>query len=143
VGLEARSPLLDRSVAEYAFGTVLVRGLHRPSKEPLRRIAQKLVGTELARARKGQFQTPLPAWFAGPLRGYVREQIDHLHHALPGVLSPAATERIQREHAQRSRDHALKLWSLVTLAEWSRLYPGLSVANTRSTTGVDAREAAG
>ena len=43
--------------------------------------------------------------------------------ALPGVLEPAVLTRVELEHAAGKRDHALKLWSLVVLAEWLRLYP--------------------
>jgi len=127
VGLEARCPLLDHRVVEHAFAHLDDTSIRR-KKEPLRRIVRDVVGTDLAGARKGPFQTPLSEWFAGPLRPWVRDRIASLHESLPETFAREHIDRVEREHAERSADHGLKLWSLAALAEWCNLYPGLTIA---------------
>jgi asparagine synthase (glutamine-hydrolysing) len=125
-GLEARSPLLDAGLVEFAFDTLLADPRNR-SKRPLRQMASSFLGPELAAAPKEGFQTPFAAWFAGPLRAYLRDSVAALQQALPGVFDASVLERIESEHASGRRNHDLKLWSLVALAEWSRLFPGLTL----------------
>jgi asparagine synthase (glutamine-hydrolysing) len=128
-GLEARSPLLDARLVEYAFGTLLAGGRKQAGKIPLRRLAASLLGPEFASTKKEGFQTPLPAWFAGPLRSYVEESLAALQEQLPGVLSESVIRRVQSEHLSGSRDHGLEIWSLVALSEWTKLFPGLQIAD--------------
>jgi asparagine synthase (glutamine-hydrolysing) len=126
-GLEARSPLLDHELFEFAFATLL-RDPPQAAKRPLRRLAAALLGPELAAAPKEGFQTPFGAWFRGPLRPYLRESLAGLRDRLAGLLDAQLLERIEAEHASGRRDHGLKLWGLLALSEWSRLFPGLRVA---------------
>lgn len=135
-GLEARSPLLDAKLVEYSFATLLADERNSVGKQPLRRVAEKLLGPSVAGHKKEGFQTPFAEWFAGPLRGYVRERIDALHANLPGGCDPDFMARIESEHAQRTRNHDLKLWSLVALSEWADLYPGLEVADSDPPAGL-------
>ncbi len=127
VGLEARSPFLDTRVAEHCFDVLLADQGGHPYKAAVRRLAVKLLGPDLAGTRKEGFQTPLASWFAGPLREYVRSSIVVLERALPGAFNAAELRRVEDAHLGGGHEHALKLWSLVVLAEWSRLYPGLSL----------------
>ena len=131
-GLEARSPLLDSRLVEYSFATLLRDPSRFAGKQPIRRMAGRFLGDELAATAKAPFQTPFADWFAGPLRGYVRESIGTIENILPGVFDVARIRAIEAEHAGRRRNHDFKLWGLVTLAEWSKLYPGLRLAEARS-----------
>jgi asparagine synthase (glutamine-hydrolysing) len=128
-GLEARSPLLDSRLVAFCFTTILTKGPPSPSKAPLRRLATKLLGEHLARTKKEGFQTPFASWFAGPLRPYVRERLEHLQHQLPGLFDAHAIRRVENEHARASRNHDLKIWSLLTLSAWAELFDGLTVSD--------------
>ncbi len=126
-GLEARSPLLDSQLMEFSFATLLADE-RNASKLPLRRFAESLLGPVLATVKKEGFQAPFAAWFAGPLRPYARDSLATLRENLPGVFDERMIGRIETEHASRSKNHDLKLWSLVVLGEWSKLYPELRMA---------------
>jgi asparagine synthase (glutamine-hydrolysing) len=130
-GLEARSPLLDSRLVEFAFATLLTDEKRNAGKRPLRRFATTLLGPEHAGEKKEGFQTPFASWFGGPLRGYVREQIVALGKRLPGVFDGDVMERVEAEHAAGTRNHGLKLWSLVALSEWAALFPELRLAEPR------------
>ena len=90
-----------------------------------RTLGTRLLGREIAEAPKAGFQAPFSAWFSGPLRGYVRDKINSLGEALPGLLDSQVLDRVEREHADGVRDHGLKLWGIVALSEWSQTYPGI------------------
>jgi asparagine synthase (glutamine-hydrolysing) len=127
-GLEARSPLLDSRLMEFAFSTLL-RDPRNASKAPLRHLASSLLGPDLAATPKEGFQTPFATWFAGPLRPYVQQSLAALREALPGVFDAKVMQRVEDDHASGRRNHDLKLWSLIALTEWAKLYPGICVAN--------------
>ena len=129
-GLEARSPLLDSKLVEYSFATLLADPARNAGKQPIRRMARELLGDELAATAKAPFQTPFADWFAGPLRGLVRDSIATLETNLAGVFDIGRMRAIEEEHAARRHNHDFKLWGLATLAEWSKLYPGLSIAES-------------
>jgi asparagine synthase (glutamine-hydrolysing) len=131
-GLEARSPLLDSRLFEFAFGTMLAPGQRNAGKKPLRRLATSLLGAELAAAKKEGFQTPFAGWFAGPLRSYLKERIDFLGCQLPGAFRAEVLWKIEADHAACRRNHDFKLWNLVALSEWAALYPGLVLGDPDS-----------
>ncbi len=126
VGLEARSPLLDARLFELAFGTLLADEANA-GKAPLRRLAGKLLGEDVARTPKEGFQTPWSAWLRGPLRPWLRATLDDLERRLGGALCRDAVRRTEEEHARGRRDHGLALFGLCALSEWARLFPGLRV----------------
>jgi asparagine synthase (glutamine-hydrolysing) len=128
VGLEARSPLLDVGLFELCFATLLADPANA-GKRPLRRFAGTLLGPEFAATPKEGFQTPWSRWLAGPLRPWVRASLTDVAERLPGVLDAASLKRVEEEHASGARDHGLALYGLVALAEWSKLFSGLALAD--------------
>jgi len=126
-GLEARSPLLDSRLFAFTFHRLLPHPRHH-GKAPLRRLAAGLLGSDVARRRKAGFQTPFGGWFAGPLRPLVRENLDALCDLMPGLWDQALLRELEERHASRARNYDLKLLSLLSLAEWAKLFPGLRVA---------------
>lgn len=127
-GLEARSPLLDSRLVEFSFATLLRDPRRHAGKHALRQMAAGLLGAEMSQAAKEPFQTPFADWFAGPLRGYVRDSLSVLRSTFGDAFDHERLVRVEREHAERRRNHDFKLWGLVTLAEWSRQYPGVRIA---------------
>jgi asparagine synthase (glutamine-hydrolysing) len=126
-GLEARSPLLDSRLFAFTFHRLLPDSRNH-GKAPLRRLAVGLLGSDVARRRKAGFQTPFGGWFAGPLRALVRESLDVLCELMPGLWNEALLRELEEEHASRTRNHDLKLLSLLSLAAWAKLFPGVRVA---------------
>jgi asparagine synthase (glutamine-hydrolysing) len=57
-----------------------------------------------------------------------------------GLFEPAATRRLAGEHAAGAADHAERLWSLVNLEIWQRIFlDGEDPADVRPLAGRDAR----
>jgi asparagine synthase (glutamine-hydrolysing) len=136
--LEARVPLLDHVVAEFAFGLPSSLKLrHGESKWLLRRMIEGTVPqTVLTRSKMG-FGVPLGRWFRNELsyritalrdpRSAIYEWVDH-----------AAVNRVISEHMVRRRDHTAQLWRLLVLSLWLHALARGEIARpNRSTQGVD------
>lgn len=121
--LEARSPFLDTKLIEFAASLppeMKLRG--STTKHVLKRAMQGVVPAEIIRRRKHGFGVPLGAWFRGPLAGYLRDVLLAPESLARGYLRPHAVRRLVDEHQSGRRDHAHRLWTLLTLELWHRAY---------------------
>jgi asparagine synthase (glutamine-hydrolysing) len=115
--LEARAPLLDHRLIEFAASLPpewKLRGLRKKHlfKESLR---GRLPDWVLDRKKEG-FNSPMTKWLAGPLRPLAQ---DALHStALEEWVRPDAIERLWREQDARIRDNSLKLFGLICFSLW-------------------------
>jgi len=115
VGLEARVPLLDRQLVEYAF-SLPPESLVRPgaTKIAFRRAVTRWVPPAVAsRAKKG-FSPPFKRWVQGPAREQALALIERGDLAADGVIRPS---EIRGLLAAAPRRHN-KLWLLLTLEAW-------------------------
>lgn len=120
VGLEARVPLLDRAVVEFAWSLpddILVRG--GQAKWPLRAVLARHVPPALFERRKQGFAPPLAAWLRGPLRAYASDLLASAETG-GGFLDRALVRRRLDEHLAGTHNHAVGLWPLVTFEAWRR-----------------------
>jgi asparagine synthase (glutamine-hydrolysing) len=118
VSLEARVPLLDHHLAEFALA--LPHSLKRRdgvTKWIFRRAIEGLVPPSVLSKPKQGFGVPIVHWLRGPLR--------HRISALADTASPiyrycdrAATARILDEHQRSRRDHSTQIWRLLVLHLW-------------------------
>ncbi|HET8646306.1 MAG TPA: asparagine synthase C-terminal domain-containing protein, partial [Vicinamibacteria bacterium] len=119
-GLEARSPLLDRAVVEYAAS--LPDGLKhrgRRGKRVLKEAARRLLPAHTLDRRKQGFMVPLGAWFAGELRPLLQDVLG-ARPRLATWLRGEVVARLLREHQEGAADHGHRLWALLTLELWLR-----------------------
>ena len=116
--LEARVPLLDHKVVEFAVALpVSLKMRNGKGKWLLRRAIEGTVPSSVLDRPKQGFGVPLGRWFR-------RE----LSHRLDHVLSPASrvyeyfdasrVRGIIMEHRARRRDHSAVLWRIVLLDLW-------------------------
>jgi asparagine synthase (glutamine-hydrolysing) len=122
-GLEARSPYLDHELVELlaTFPTELkVRGHHL--KVLLRRVARGYLPEAVVRGRKQGFMLPVARWFRDELHPLLRHVLVDSHFVREGVFRRAAVERLLDEHRRRRADHHVRLWMLLNLEVWWRLF---------------------
>ena len=116
-GLELRLPLIDHRVVE-ALGrldaaTRVAGGL----KAVLRAVARRLLPAELVQGGKRGFNPPMGRWLKGELAGEVIRRLTP--ESLAGVgIDWVPVQRLLDEHRRGGRDHALKVWALLTLVAW-------------------------
>lgn len=119
-GLEARVPLLDRSVVEFAWRLpphLLVR--HGARKWLLREVLARHVPRALFERPKQGFAPPLAAWLRGPLRAYAGDLL-HASDLGGGFLERARVRAMFAEHQTGTRNHAVGLWPILTFEAWRR-----------------------
>ncbi len=117
--LEARSPLLDHEVIEFAAKlpeNLKMRGI--TSKYLLKKIAARLVPREAIYRRKMGFGVPLPHWFRGSLKDFLREVLLSEKSLKRGIVKPQIITKIVEQHINGERDFAAQLWTLLMLELW-------------------------
>ncbi len=119
-GLEARSPLLDQEMLEFALGLPdrwLVDG--NGGKPLLKALLQRFVPAELFQRPKQGFTPPLQVWFGcGPTSAWADQLAESASLCDSGWLNPAGIRAMAREHRDGVRDHSQRLYFLLVLHEW-------------------------
>jgi asparagine synthase (glutamine-hydrolysing) len=68
------------------------------------------------------FNPPLPQWINGELKPVIREFLSSAAIERRGLFRPEAVQKLLRDHAENRRDNALKIWSLLMIEVWQRMY---------------------
>ncbi len=118
-GLEVRCPLLDTALMETALGGGLRAGdPHGVGKGVLRKLAGEMLPPEVARRGKSGFAVPLASWLGGPLREPMRQMLLEDAALRELGLNSDAVARFILEHEQGMKDHAHRLFALMSLSLW-------------------------
>jgi asparagine synthase (glutamine-hydrolysing) len=115
-GLEARVPLLDRELVEYAFSLPADR-LIRPgaTKVAFREAVEPWIPAAILTRPKAGFSPPFRRWIGGPAREPALRVLDRGLLAGDGVIDPAAVRALVEGGAQRRYN---KVWLLLNLEAW-------------------------
>ena len=120
--LEARSPLLDRALIEYAATIPTSIRLGRfQTKHILKRLAERYVPRSVLYRRKKGFVMPASRWLRGELSPYVRAALDSRTFFDRGWGRPEFVRRILAEHFTGQHDWGEQLWTMLVLEVWARL----------------------
>jgi asparagine synthase (glutamine-hydrolysing) len=122
-GLEVRPPLLEHRMVEFAAGVpanLKLRGTKL--KYILRRVAARYLPAELIDRPKQGFGFPLARWMQTDLRDLLHRTIADSRFVQAGVFDRAYVQRLLDEHVEGRRDHNFRLWILLNLEIWHRLY---------------------
>lgn len=116
VSLEAREPLLDHRLIEFAAGlpeNMRIKGVQGKwlMKQAMRRY---LPDDVLFRPKQG-FVTPIAQWFRGPLAGTAREIATSTSLARTGWFDSARIRAVADAHIAGHSDHSRLLWQLLML----------------------------
>ena len=120
VSLEARVPMLDHHVVEFAMSLpsrLKLQGV--TGKRILRDAIKGLVPDSVLTKPKQGFAVPLTEWFRGPLR-YRIESLSVPDAPVAQWVDGEAMRRIAHEHLSGRREHSGLIWRLVVLNGWLR-----------------------
>jgi asparagine synthase (glutamine-hydrolysing) len=119
VSLEARVPLIDHRVAEFAAGLpphMLIRDGR--GKWLLRQVLHRYVPEELVARPKTGFGVPLDSWLRGPLRDWAEGLLSRSRIEEEGFFAPAPVRKAWKEHLSGRRNHQHKLWAVLMFQAW-------------------------
>jgi asparagine synthase (glutamine-hydrolysing) len=117
--LEARVPLLDHRVVEFAARLPMehkVRG--RETKRLLRKVLYGLVPRGLLDRPKMGFGIPVNRWLRNELRPLLSEYLGEERIRKEGYLLPGGVSRVVQEHLSGRQDHQYRLWALLVFGMW-------------------------
>lgn len=126
VGLEARSPFLDRKFLELTAGiptSMLIRGGVR--KWIQRKWLEDTLPRDVVWKKKRGFRIPLDTWFRGTLASWVDERLLAAPPAFFELFDRPAVEAFLRGYRAGRVDYSDHVWALLWLAEWMDQYTDL------------------
>ena len=118
-GLEARVPLLDHRVVDFAW--TLPRHMKvsgRVTKSILRTVLYNYVPQTIVERPKWGFAIPLHDWLRGPLRDWADTLIDETRLESEGFFNPKEIRRVWEEHLSGKRNRHTQLWSVIIFQAW-------------------------
>ena len=116
VSLEAREPLLDHRLVEFAATLPLAARVRGGSgKVMMKRVLSERLPAEILHRPKMGFVTPVSAWFRGSLRREAEAIAHSPAFAELGWFEPEAISRIAAAHVSGREEHGRLLWQLVML----------------------------
>ncbi|MBU1668531.1 asparagine synthase (glutamine-hydrolyzing) [bacterium] len=108
--LEARVPLLDHRVVEFAYALPTELKLQHGSKSILKDVLYKYVPKELIERPKMGFAVPLKHWFRGELKELLYDKIDSLDER----FNKRYLKKLFNEH-QKGKNYEYVFWNLMRI----------------------------
>jgi asparagine synthase (glutamine-hydrolysing) len=119
VALEARVPLLDHRVVEFAWRLPSKAKVRQgTSKWLLRQVLYRHVPKELIERPKMGFGIPLGQWLRGPLRDWAESLLDEKRLREAGLVDGALVRKYWEEHLSGHRNWQHHLWDVLMLEAW-------------------------
>jgi asparagine synthase (glutamine-hydrolysing) len=117
--LEARSPLLDHKVIEFAASlpeNLKVKG--KEIKYLLKKVAANLVPKDVIYRRKMGFGVPIGKWLRTDLKPFVRETLQSEKFAKRGLFEQNKVVELIEKHTAQKDDYGAQIWTLLMLELW-------------------------
>ena len=119
VALEARVPLIDHRVVEFAWRlprAAKIRG--GVSKWLLRQVLHRHVPRTLVERPKMGFAIPLGDWLRGPLREWAEGLLAESRLRDAGLVDASRVREVWQAHLSGRRNHEYMLWNVLMLEAW-------------------------
>ncbi|RDV03126.1 asparagine synthase (glutamine-hydrolyzing) [Undibacter mobilis] len=119
VALEARVPLIDHRVVEFAWQLPRHAKIRNgTSKWLLREVLYRHVPKELIERPKMGFGIPLGDWLRGPLRDWAENLLDERRLTDTGLLDARRVREVWQEHLSGKRNWQYLIWNVLMLEAW-------------------------
>ncbi len=119
VSLEARVPLLDHRLVEFAWrvpeSCKIAGGV---GKLPLRQVLYQYVPASLIEGPKQGFDLPLESWLRGPLRDWAEDLLDEKRLSDDGLLLSGPVRDAWSTHCSGKGDRQHHLWAVLMFQAW-------------------------
>lgn len=121
VSLEARVPLLDHRIVEFALNLPAQMKLQRgKTKIILRKAMAEILPQSVLTKPKQGFSIPLKHWLRGPLRPLMMDLLSTNCIRRRGYFEPQAVSHWVDEHLEGRANHSHRLWALLMFELWQQ-----------------------
>jgi asparagine synthase (glutamine-hydrolysing) len=121
VSLEAREPLLDHRLIEFAWSLPLDLKMRAgKGKWILRKLLSRFVSEELIERPKMGFAIPIGAWLRGPLRDWAEDLLDAKRMTAEGFFDVPQIRAAWSAHLAGGREWQQHLWTILMFQAWLR-----------------------
>jgi asparagine synthase (glutamine-hydrolysing) len=121
VSLEARCPLLDTDVVEFAWSLPAdLKIRDGQAKWILRQVLYNHVPPALVDRPKAGFSIPVGGWLKTSLRDWAEDLLDESKLRQTGLLDPKPIRALWQQHLDGRRNGQYALWSILMFEDWRR-----------------------
>jgi asparagine synthase (glutamine-hydrolysing) len=123
VSLEARVPLLDHKLVEFAASlpqNMKIKGLAR--KYLLKKVSQRWLPPEIIHRKKQGFPMPVSLWLRNEARPFVRDVLSPTALKRRGLFNPVFVGKLIEQNERGLADHTSLLWGLMSVELWQRVF---------------------
>jgi asparagine synthase (glutamine-hydrolysing) len=136
--LEARVPLLDHRVVEFAWRVPdSMKICDGVSKWPLRQVLDRYVPHELIDRPKQGFGIPLGEWLRGPLREWADSLLSEGRLHAEGFIDPLPVREKWEQHLAGTRNWHYPLWNVLMFQAWLEGQGSRPVVTLTGSTGAE------
>ena len=122
-GLETRSPLLDHVLLEWAASIPTeIRMAGGRTKALFKRAMGPYLPREVIYRKKMGFGCPIDEWLRAELKPLAYDTLLSQRARERGLLRPDYVRRLLDEHCSGNRNHHTRLWALLMLELWFRMW---------------------
>jgi asparagine synthase (glutamine-hydrolysing) len=122
-GLEMRAPFLDHRLAEFCLMMPThLKIRRRTTKYAMRQAARKWLPANIIKRSKQGFMFPVAYWLNAETLGLIRESLVDSPLVTEHWIEQTGVERLLSEHSQHRADHHVRIWMLMNLDAWFRIY---------------------
>ena len=134
--LEARSPLLDHRLAEFAARLPEHYKLKGTTgKYLLKRVALRHLPESCVYKRKQGFAIPLSRWLRDDLRELMMDTIHSESFRERDAFNTTVIRQLAGEHVRGAADHAETLWTVLVFELWAQRFLAQTTTESRESTG--------
>lgn len=118
--LEARVPLLDKEIVEFAFR--LPESLRMPGlklKSFFRESIRQMLPAEIIDQKKKGFNVPMSSWLKNEFRLITDHYLSEKVIKQQGFFNPQTVDFLLKEHRKGKNDYSRNIWALLVFNVWA------------------------
>jgi asparagine synthase (glutamine-hydrolysing) len=141
--IESRVPFLDHKLVEFTAkipAKFSIKGL--AGKQILKSAVEDLLPKSIVFRQKMGFPTPWAYWLAGPQLDDLEQLLLEKRTVQRGLFKAEVVKRLFAEHRAKHRDHGNRIWRLLNLEIWQRIFIDGEIPSEIEAAGIAGRTTA-